>query len=1332
MRRLLGQRSNADSSSQDANISATSSPIAASYRPSAAQTAVFNANAPIRCLDASPDGTSAVLGSQHLLKIVAFRDGLTIREVTDLRALIAAQPSTRAGSSSISDQLSIKEAKWATAQGRPAILTACANGKIFQYDVHRAGIVGPGAGLNPIQIREDSRHINTLDISPHRDTYLLSGSQDGIVRFFDIRTPIRTTNGMTFRSQGAFKCHADAVRQVKWSIKDGFFFASSTEQGVILKWDSRKHSAPVLRINGHEKPCTSIAWHPDGNHLISGGWDLKCYVWDLSKHDRRQKPKHTISTPAPVGVVAWRPGLWSATAQGKRAAQVAVSYDDSSRGRYGIDSVHIWDLARPTIPFKEVNRFDIAPASLLWHNHDLLWTAGKDGFFTQCDIAFTPRVIDRHSLSSNAFSPRGDVVMFLDERASVPCPRHPVAAPVPDKQALPSYSSGSTAPMLSISKSDSEDDVVNGFLGPRRRATRQRRESTRSSHQLSTTPPSVTGTGDAILSLDQGIKAAGVYKNYQALSVGHVPGAPNVNVFQYLAATYFEAVESDLPAKDGYGDLKARILGILEKYARAAEDVTQFRLAQTWRILAYAVTLMLNSRAEFHLVIRRQHFLKRKKTLEQKRETGIELNSSTLLPDRSADEEENPEEPGSISWRNRGSHSSHKSLLSEEIDSTSNITTPMARSIGDNISPLYHPIHATSKKLTPVGESEDFSLPPAVAKDPHDEQGHVHSHFEPRDRLDSMPLSAISQETEVSQPSTEGYDFYDTEALRKAIDMPALKKAMHEVPQDCVKAGSLQLLHRPLPKHESTENDSHLFHSSEDSHLATKPTVSSNDENTLHEHLPLKDAANSCQLKKKPSRTQPSSISKPYGQHSPNLSETTVYKNFPLKTQATTDSFLSRSVDMAVYPPSLKTAAETLPDLPVLLIPDESESELTSLRDTDYLPWPGDPRYPFTTSTPNSSTKNSDPSPLLDPYTLIARTLDFETQSSSVNAAAIILLLRPLLPEDVIDYSHAAAILRQLHTSLMGMRLFIEATLLRNLCVRGLPGIDMWGESYPAIFSPSQQGVKVSFMCSSCRRPRDVNHAPDSGDPGIWICDRCRAVNGPCAVCGHREAVSKLPPTPLAVAVAKALASKAPPSTDEQILSTWWYCPTCRHGGHSTCLQGWHGAISDVQTHPRIVGNGTSGGFSDGCCPLDGCGHPCLPGKWRNETHAARTEELGRQVSALSKGSTMGTMNNEISSTGTLTPVRGRTSLDGLSGYTVRGDWNDVPQSKAVETVREEFVRESIGSGSTTHGHISHGVSTLGGGSHSSAGGILSSSPSGRERRKSVKFAGDNTRSRQE
>ncbi|KAH8905778.1 hypothetical protein BR93DRAFT_928355 [Coniochaeta sp. PMI_546] len=1326
MRKLLGKPNNPDSPN-DASLSITSSPntVAPVYRPIASQNAVYNAGAPIKCIDTSPDHNLAVLGGPYILKTIKI-DGTQIKEGIDLRSIITAHTASKVGAaSSTSDQLAIRDVKLATgqtSQGGPAIFTACTNGKIIQYDLARAGSsAAGGTGLEFIQIREDARQINSLDVNPHRGSLLLSGSQDGIARCFDTRTPIQTRTGLTFRaiSPHPFKCNADSVRQVKWSPTEGFYFACSTDQGVVLKWDIRKHTAPILKIKAHDKICTSIAWHPDGEHLVSAGWDGKCHVWDVSKNaDKRQKAKWSISAPAPVSVVVWRPGQWSATAQGKRAAQIAVSYDDSSQKRHGINTVQIWDMARPTMPYKEVQRFDSLPSAMLWHDRDLLWTAGQDGLFNQCDIAFAPKVIDRQTVSSMAFSARGDVLMFLDERHESHRPRSHVT----HKDILPSSSYGSSpsTPMLSISRSDSEEDIVGSFLGPRRRGPRRRRLSTRSAHVLSSTPPGGPGTDEKPLTLEQAINLTGIFKSQQAKVFGHIPAAADVDVYGYLATNYLEILHEELPYVRGGRSMLERISSILDRYAKAAESTSQFRLAQSWRILAYGMNMLLRRRAQYHLELRM-----RPKTGRKKSATHPEHISHLLeVPKAPTEGEQTPRRVRSTGSFDKPGYA--RSLLSEEIESTSNVPTPLARPVPD----VQHDDLAHSeqgkifgKKLAPILEPETLNLPPAI-----------HPVVSDRIRHDSVPLSTASYDsgrTEDTQASLEGYDFYDTEALAKAIDVPPPKKMEPSKPPDYLETVSPST-RRPVLRHDSEESFSQLFSVSVSSRRNAGPAGSSDGSMPRRPKLTTnprqagqRSESNASELEFE-SRIRGEKLG-----YSPVRSRSALHLTLDrtetgmtgftdehhMITQTTSDSFTSQP-DGPSDEAFSTSSPEKRPFRPQREDSFTSEDErLPYIIEEDYLHWLDDPPYPHPLESDDAGFFSMNRNPPIQPYALVSRALAFESRTSALNASAMVLLLKPLLPADVIDSFQAAAILRQHHTRLMSMKLFVEAALLRKLCLRGWPGgvLSSWGEDYPAIATPATQGVQAGFFCANCHKPREIDRTSTSTQ-SIWRCDRCKYAMAPCAVCGHRDTTPNLDPsTPGTYHYLNGhKASDVGP-----ILSTWWYCYGCGHGGHSTCLQGWHGPSFDSEQHTGFdtPPDLDAAEFSDGCCPVDGCGHACLPGRWRMETAAARTEEVSRAVREVNRAtaagkspSAVGLSPSAFGSTGSEHHRRANT----FSDFGVRGDTHEAVQSRAVESVREALASE--GSSKDTTGKVLS--------SSPGRGGSFAPEKSGgeRERRKSVKF----------
>ncbi|KAI1314248.1 hypothetical protein F5Y03DRAFT_6337 [Xylaria venustula] len=1306
-KKLLGRPNNDIAS--DAGLAAASSPNPQAYRPNASQNAIYPSSVPVACVDRSPDGRIAVLGGRHVLKTIHI-DGLDIKEGVDVRAAITSQFANKSGASSLaSEQLSIKDVKVAAHHGaEPTIFTACANGKIFMYDINR---LASGLGLEFIQSSDGSRQVNKLDFNPHRGTWMASGGQDGVVRCYDVKAPVAGRNGLAFRCFGALRCNADGVRDVQWAPKDGMILACATESGAILKWDIRQVTKPLLKINAHDtqKGVSSISWHPDGDHLISAGFDGKCHVWDLSKTaEKRQKAKWTINAPAPVSSVSFRPGLWSATAQGRRAAQIAVAYNEGSNLRNGINCVHIWDLARPTMPYKEIELFDNSPSALLWHDQDLLWAAGHDGF-AQCDVAFAPKVMDRQPLSSLDFSARGEVLMFLEERVQVSRPR--VAVKGHDILPAASFSSSPTGQMLSISRSDSEEDVIGSFLGPKRRVNGKRRGTHRAVQSLSTTPPSGPGIQDQVISLHQAIKLTAPFKPQQVMAIGRVPASCQVDIYHHLSQQYLEILENDLPNSKDAGPLDQRVMKIMARYARAAESVSQFRLAQTWRILSFAINLLLSSRSKYHLQ-RRLANTEGDSPLSNKSDDDTRplpprVNSASRLRN-SGDETSKPPTsvPSMITHSTPG-----KLRLIEEIDSESNVTTPLARPVKDDHIVFEGP--GTVKRLTPVDEVENFSLPPAVQSE----------RAAPRRRLDSTTLSTISQESQVS--STEGYDFYDVEAVESLpipIDVPKKKEPLRIDPMEHQSPSNRR---KPAVRHDSDESFMQMFSLSDTSRQTSLLGTSSGESTQRTTNGLKREVSND-------GSSETEFASRIRGQQ---IGDSPVRRDWPLPhplqrygsdalsedfmiSQATADTVESDPPEFdALQPPAkFKTNPAVVYDAASRFnqnAPRPQDDASSTITETDFLPWDDDPPYPYPHNA--DASPKSNPSPI-QPYAIIAQAVTFECKRSALNAAAMILLLKPLLPDDIIDPHQAAAVLRQHHSRLMSMKLFVEAAILRNLCLRSWPsGIRLWGENYSSIFRPAQDRVSVGFSCAQCHKPREVSRSSPDGSE-IWKCERCYALIAPCAVCGHREATSEL----MSVTVDEGL-SVASDQPDRSSLSIWWYCPGCSHGGHASCLQDWHAPVTSSKTsiflettRTELFEDDSPQTNSDGCCPFDGCGHACLPGRWRNENSTARTEELGRAVREQYRG-----VITDLRRVDNRQTLPGEASIVPTPAGSVRGDTLEIPQSRAVETVREVLASNTHEKNEKPH-----------------LMGILSSSPGRggnfaignggveRERRKSVKFAG--------
>ena len=1106
MRRLLG-RPTSDSTTNDNGLSQAGSPTPPSFRPNASQDVEYTVGGPIACLDKSPDGNFAVLGGRHILKTLRL-EGSRVKEGIDLRAIITSQPNAKLGTSTtVSDQLSIKDVKWATnSNGESVIFTACANGRIFQYNLSRLTSRSPGAiGLEYVQAREDSRQINTLDINPHKSTWLLSGSQDGIVRCFDTRDwgTTRSEQG-TYRAFKNFKCNAEGIRDVQWSPKDGFIFACATESGAVFKWDIRKPTAPLLRINAHDptKGASCVAWHFDGESLLSAGLDSVIHVWDMSEGaDKRQKPKWTISTPAPVSCVSWRPPLRSVTARGRRAAQIAVSYVDGPTKGHGISPVHIWDFGRPTMPFKEIDRFEYSPNVMLWQDQDLLWTAGLNGF-SQCDVAYAPKVVDRRSTSMLAFAPRGDVLMVLEERAASRKP-HPTIA---THDMLPtSFGSSPNAQVLSHSRSDSEEDVVGSFLGPSKVASQRTSTNSRSAAAFSTTPPSASGTDEPVMPLGLSIGITKGFKPNQVMAVGQATATTKSRHYQFLSRHYVDALYIDLPYTQGSSPLNVRVSGIMEHWARTAESIGQIRLAQTWRVLAPAFDHLLKRRAQYHLEVRMTRRKNAKSPMLKERsdsKVNLQRLTKSIILDPGGDE--TPRKASSVRSVDN-CHSGEQARLVGDVESESNVPTPLAQPIREDMSE--HHQYVPGKILTPVQELESFTLPPAL----HQDSERVGL----RQRHDSTPLSVVSQDSHIS--STEGYDFYDidaVEAIPQAIDVPRKKEPL-SLGYVNTSASSSRRPHSE--SHDSNESFGQMFSVSDGSQLTNEPGSVSSSLCRVGNHHEEIGSSNRSSVEEFQSRirgkqiSEPPAASHPKASHSLDRQNSDSSRDIFMISQTTADSSDSQlsqqeyreisqqSSNHLRTPPKVKVSEPARKRSNERLVPNRpEESTSTVVIETDFMPWEDDPPYPFLLSGEADKRVTTPP---MNPYEMLSRALSYEARTSALNASAMILLLRPLVPDNVIDYHQATAILRQHHNRLMKQKYFVEAATLRNICVPGWNGLDDWGDDYTSIFHAAQdpQRVSANFTCPNCRKPREINRTENS--MSIWKCERCGYAMGPCVTC---------------------------------------------------------------------------------------------------------------------------------------------------------------------------------------------------------------------------------------
>jgi WD40 repeat protein len=80
---------------------------------------------------------------------------------------------------------------------------------------------------------------------------------------------------------GPFEGHSGWVRSVAFS-PDGQHIVSGTDDGTILLWDATTGKMAIGPLHGHSDSVMSVAFSPDGQRIVSGSIDRTIRVWDAT------------------------------------------------------------------------------------------------------------------------------------------------------------------------------------------------------------------------------------------------------------------------------------------------------------------------------------------------------------------------------------------------------------------------------------------------------------------------------------------------------------------------------------------------------------------------------------------------------------------------------------------------------------------------------------------------------------------------------------------------------------------------------------------------------------------------------------------------------------------------------------------------------------------------------------------------------------------------------------------------------------------------------------------------------------------------------------------
>ncbi|XP_043477248.1 GATOR complex protein WDR24 [Leptopilina heterotoma] len=241
---------------------------------------------------------------------------------------------------------------------------------------------------------DHKRTVNKVSFHISEPTCLISGSQDGTMKCFDLRISEATKT---------FYSNTESVRDVQFSPHQPHTFAAVSENGHVQQWDLRRPDRYFQHFAAHSGPIFSCDWHPEVNWLATASRDKTIKVWDLSTKPACEYMIHTIAS---VGRIKWRP-------QRKfHIASCALVVDCS---------INIWDIRRPYIPFASFNEHKDVATGIAWRGDPQSFlSTSRDCTLFHHIFKDATRPASKANPQGMAFNPKGDVAYACKVNVNAP------------------------------------------------------------------------------------------------------------------------------------------------------------------------------------------------------------------------------------------------------------------------------------------------------------------------------------------------------------------------------------------------------------------------------------------------------------------------------------------------------------------------------------------------------------------------------------------------------------------------------------------------------------------------------------------------------------------------------------------------------------------------------------------------------------------------------------------------------------------------------------------------------------------------------------------------
>ncbi|KAK6165695.1 hypothetical protein SNE40_022574 [Patella caerulea] len=314
----------------------------------------FNCEGPANALALNKDATMCVVAGRTVFRIVGIEDHGFVDRIN-----------LRVGK--INLNYCAADVAW-NHHDENILASAATNGSVVIWNLNK-----PNRSKQECVLTDHKRTVNRVIFHKADASILLSGSQDGTMKLFDIR---KHAVSLTFTGK-----MSESVRDIQFCphIGSGYFmFAAAYDNGNIQLWDMRRQDRCIKQFPAHTGPAFSLDWHPEEKDwLATAGRDKMIKVWDTTQNPERMIK--SVQTIASVARVKWRP-------QRKlHLASASLLLDHH---------VNVWALGRPYIPFATFDGHKDVVSSIVWLDTHIFFTCGKDGYLVQHSFKDAKRPAD--------------------------------------------------------------------------------------------------------------------------------------------------------------------------------------------------------------------------------------------------------------------------------------------------------------------------------------------------------------------------------------------------------------------------------------------------------------------------------------------------------------------------------------------------------------------------------------------------------------------------------------------------------------------------------------------------------------------------------------------------------------------------------------------------------------------------------------------------------------------------------------------------------------------------------------------------------------------------